>query len=222
MDGKNEGERRVPYNVQLISAWPESLDTRRVDTRVAAGSYGNWIPTRPWLFACENYRELNYPKWPVTREKAITRRVESASICRYCHQFACTGSHVNSRTLCAKAEPRRSENRYRSCIVAAAASTSNRFVSSTRCDPVGCASPFRRVSTIGFNGGSPNRKLLMLRERSPITSKLSNTRFHQSLPCSLLPHKKSSDCPLKKFKFRWRLRLRGVHDLFWITEDPSS
>lgn len=200
--GKNEEERGVPYNAQLISAWPESLDTRRVDTRVAAGSYGNWIPTRPWLFACENYRELNYPKWPVTREKAITRRVESASICRYCHQFACTGPHVNSRTLCAKAEPRRAENRYRSCIVAAAASTSNRFVSSIRCDPVGCASPFRRVSTIGFNGGSPNRKLLMLRERSPITFKLSNTRFHRSLPCRLIAtrsHKKSSDCPLKKF-----------------------
>lgn len=39
--------------------------------------------TRPWPLACENYRKLNYPKWPVTREARAIRLSRISPICRY-------------------------------------------------------------------------------------------------------------------------------------------
>lgn len=107
-------------------------------------------------------------------------------------------SHVNSRTFCATTtKPRRAENRYRSfaLLLPVARQPPFCFVGSLRPDPMRCDAMrvslstrvddwFQRKRGVGGGEGSPNRKLLMPRERSPITSKLSTTpRFYQSFPC---------------------------------------
>ena len=111
--------------------------------------------------------------------------------------------HVNSRTFCATTtKPRRAENRYRSLALLLPRRGSHRFVSparslATRPGPMRCDArlPFDACRNDWFQRGregSPNRKLLMPRERSPITSKLSTSRGFTS-------HRRRSDSSRKIF-----------------------
>lgn len=74
--------------------------------------------------ARENYGKLNYPKWPVTREKAITRRVSDPrrSVPRPTvinSRAAACEPGPRTRAFCVATRHDAPEYRYRSAIVAA-------------------------------------------------------------------------------------------------------
>lgn len=128
---RREKRRRWKEERVLISEG----DVRYPGTVIGRRSCGRYLrrldpaTTRPWPLACENYRKLNYPKWPVTGEARAIRLSRISPICRY------TVINFAYRRLARKGEQPKTR-RYRSRIVGGAALAHRAFLFSPPLDSI--------------------------------------------------------------------------------------